>query len=149
MPGDLGAVRVPQGRLFHCALPGNAAAVSDGLRAVMASPLWQDLPAEFSAAAELVLAEVLNNVAEHAYADYPGEIELSLERVGGSVAVRIADRGKSMPRGTLPVGRAPDPADLPEGGFGWFLIRQLTRDLCYRRHDGWNLFTFRMDADAT
>jgi serine/threonine-protein kinase RsbW len=108
----------------------------------MQRPFWRALSAGFAQSAELVLAEVLNNVAEHAYADEPGDIELSLERREGSVAVRVADQGRSMPDRRLPLGEAPNPLDLPEGGFGWNLIRQLTDELCYRHHEGWNLLTF-------
>ncbi len=135
--------------LAHLRLPGDLEGVRDGLVRLMAHPLWADVPIEARPAAELVLAEALNNVAEHAYALRPGEIELSLERVVGAVAVRIADRGASMPLGILPAGIAPDPAALPEGGFGWHLIRSLTTDLCYRRHEGWNLLTFRLPDPET
>ena len=39
------------------------------------------------------------------------------------------------------------PQDLPEGGFGWFLIRSLTRDLTYLREDGYNMLCFCVDVD--
>jgi serine/threonine-protein kinase RsbW len=131
--------------LLHLTVQGDPAAVSNGLRRVMVLPFWAPLSADFAAGAELVLAEVLNNVAEHAYAGTAGEIEVSLERTASGIAVRVADRGQPMPDNRLPEGLAPDPRNLPEGGFGWHLIRTLTRDLSYRHYDGWNLFSFRMD----
>ena len=36
--------------------------------------------------------------------------------------------------------------DLPEGGFGWHLIRSLARDLAYVRRQDLNTFSFRVDA---
>ncbi|WP_280514091.1 hypothetical protein [Allosediminivita pacifica] len=38
----------------------------------------------------------------------------------------------------------PDPAGLPEGGFGWFLIHELARELAYRHDGGMNRLTFRL-----
>ncbi len=136
---------VPPPVLLHLTVQGDAVSVSDGLRRVMALPFWSPMSADFATSAELVLAEVLNNVAEHAYAGTSGEIEVSLERTAAGVAIRVADRGGPMPQNRLPEGAAPDPRDLQEGGFGWHLIRSLARDLTYRRLDGWNLFSFRID----
>jgi serine/threonine-protein kinase RsbW len=134
--------------LLHLTLRGDARSVSDGLRRVMALPFWSPMSADFATSAELVLAEVLNNVAEHAYAGTGGEIEVSLERTAAGIAVRVADQGHAMPQNRLPDGAAPDPVMLPEGGFGWHLIRALAHDLTYRRRDGWNLFSFRIHDPA-
>jgi len=93
---------------------------------------------------ELILAEALNNVAEHAYRDQPGPVELCVELRPSSLACRIADRGRPMPGGAAPNPPPPviEPPDtLPEGGFGWHIIRGLTRDLTYRRAKGWNTLT--------
>jgi serine/threonine-protein kinase RsbW len=54
-----------------------------------------------------------------------------------------------MPKDGLPEGRLvtlAETATLPEGGFGWFLIRTLSRDLDYRREGGRNLLSFRLDT---
>lgn len=32
--------------------------------------------------------------------------------------------------------------DIPEGGYGWFLIRSLTKDLAYHRINGTNHLSF-------
>ena len=92
---------------------------------------------------ELVLAEVLNNVAEHAYDPArPGWIGLSLDVGGGGARVCIHDLGTPMPAGRLPGGALPDPFTLPEGGFGWYLIQELTEHLDYGRCDGINRLSF-------
>ncbi|WGW04012.1 ATP-binding protein [Tropicibacter oceani] len=96
---------------------------------------------------ELVLAEALNNIVEHAYEErVDGEISLCLTLVGDRLDAQIEDRGHSMPGGDLPKGELTtldvSNADLPEGGFGWFLIRSMTDDLRYRRKEGVNYLSF-------
>lgn len=95
---------------------------------------------------ELVLAEVLNNIVEHAYADGPGLITLDLRVARGRLFCLLRDEGHPMPAGRLPHGLPPSialaQANLPEGGFGWFLIRRLTRDLRYDREPGCNRLSF-------
>lgn len=97
--------------------------------------------------AELVLAEVLNNVVEHAYGEAGGRVEVSLQKGPGGVQCLITDEGRAMPGGELPEGRLPggpeiNLSDLPEGGFGWHLIRSLSTDLTYARVDGQNRLSF-------
>ncbi len=85
---------------------------------------------------ELILAEALNNVVEHAYADAPGQVELSVERLQSGLSCRISDTGRPMPDGDAPDPPLPviaPPTDIPEGGFGWHIIRCLTTDLTYCR----------------
>lgn len=87
---------------------------------------------------ELVLAEVLNNVFEHAYHDRPdGWIELHVRVTPREIEMHLIDEGHAMPNLRLPTGTLPDAAvsldQLPEGGFGWHLIRSLTDRLSYRR----------------
>lgn len=103
---------------------------------------------------ELVLAEVLNNVVEHAYAGTAGgQVMLTAWPVAQGLAVRIEDEGRPMPDATLPSGRGPilgnTVNDLPEGGFGWFMIHTLTRDLAYRRIGSRNCLTLRLPLGAT
>ena len=101
---------------------------------------------------EIVLAEALNNVAEHAYP--PGKADkmrLIIRRRGKSLMVEIRDKGRPMPKGRAPVGNHPmtefDQHDsMPEGGYGWFLIRELVSDLVYDRHDDENFLVFRMSV---
>jgi len=101
--------------------------------------------------AEQVLAEVLNNVVEHAQADRPdGLIELAISRSGDSMICDVRDDGAPMPGLCLPAGDMAeidgDLQSLPEGGFGWYMIRTLTEDLNYERRDGCNHLHFRILA---
>lgn len=103
--------------------------------------------AEDIANAELILAEALNNVAEHAYADGAGPVELAVTIEQGGLACTIADRGRPMPQGMVPSPGLPviaPPDDLPEGGFGWHIIRCLATDLTYHRVQGQNRLSMRV-----
>lgn len=88
---------------------------------------------------QLVLAEVLNNIVEHAYppGGSGGTIHVGCHRAENGLHFRITDQGCAMPDGQTPLGRAQsvdvDLIDLPEGGFGWFLIHSLAKDVVYER----------------
>lgn len=120
-------------------------------------PALQDLRTRFEAAGlshetlgviELVMAEVLNNVAKHAYAGMPpGPVDLWAELRGDHMQITVCDDGRGMQGGQPPPGCLPAmgerSADLPEGGFGWFLIRDLTQSVAYTRKEGNNRLELR------
>ena len=106
---------------------------------------------------EIVLAEALNNIVEHAYdrAD-TGEIGLHVRLERTALVCTLTDRGATLPALQPPEGQLPEmgpcPENLPEGGFGWFLIRSLTRDIHYAREAGRNRLTLWLevpDPDGT
>lgn len=103
--------------------------------------------ADDRANAELILAEALNNICEHAYRGGGGPVELVIDMRSQGLDCVLRDRGHSLPGATLP-GRDPPPIDppdnLPDGGFGWHIIRCLASDICYRRAAGWNRLSFRV-----
>jgi serine/threonine-protein kinase RsbW len=113
-------------------------------------PVLAHADADTRETAELVLAEVLNNVAEHAYGGRRGQVWLRLRLSERGIVCRVADRGTGMPHGRLPdpAAQGPDPADLPQGGFGWPLIRMLTRGLRYRRVAGCNVVVFTVPRNS-
>lgn len=131
------------------AFPGNAIAVREALADTIAALRILDLAGEEYGTIELVLAEVLNNIVEHAYADnQDGMIELEIVPKPNGLCCKLRDGGHPMPDGNVPLGNLPPSKtiidDLPEGGFGWFLIRDLARDLQYTRSNGKNNLTFRI-----
>lgn len=97
---------------------------------------------------ELVLAEVLNNIVEHAYADRQrGSITMSAHLLQHALAVELTDNGAPMPKNHLPVGEhisKPAIYDLPEGGFGLQMIRALTEKLDYERDGEHNRLTIQI-----
>lgn len=124
--------------------------VRAGLREMMTCALVRDLGRDSLGTTELVLAEVLNNVVEHAYSAFPGVIEVEVQRAPDRLNFHISDMGLPMPGAEPPPGRLPDLTsfeDLPEGGFGWFLIRRLAQDLRYSRADGGNRLSFHVSVD--
>jgi serine/threonine-protein kinase RsbW len=130
-------------------IPARDLAVRDGLKILFNRLPLRELSEDDRGTVEIVLAEALNNIVEHAYASSQGDIEISLSLQANQLQVCIIDSGLPMPDGTLPTLQQPEPdpqRDLPEGGFGWFLIRSLSKDLSYRRDGPRNLLCFRLDT---
>lgn len=146
------AFGAPEGEvIFH--LP----ATNEGVRSGVLNA--SGLIAEYGAseddltAIELALAEVLNNVVEHAYeGTTDGEMELRIDNQAPHIFVRVIDTGRPMPKGRLPMGNAAD-AELEdfqqdEGGYGLYMIRQLARKLRYTREGHENHLAFRITLGA-
>lgn len=96
---------------------------------------------------QIVLAELLNNVVEHGQLKQNQDaISTKLDLLGGALVCEVRDKGCPFPGARLPCGklRAVEELerDLPEGGFGWSLIRMLTEGLEYYREDGGNCVRF-------
>ena len=138
---------------LHLVFQADALTVQQSLRQMLGQEPLAGLHADDRGTAELVLAEVLNNVAEHAYGDGGGTVSVSLARDPAGIRCRVVDQGRAMPGEVLPQGRLPGGPgtalmDLPEGGFGWHLIRSLCADLAYARVDGQNRLAFLLPIDG-
>ena len=102
--------------------------------------------------AQIALAEACNNIVKHAYpfdsVDTP-MIALDIAGDRGGLQIILRDRGGPMPEGRLPGPDLP-PLDLdnllelPEGGFGWPILRRMTCSLSLSRHNGQNILRFRL-----
>ncbi|MET4100938.1 serine/threonine-protein kinase RsbW [Roseovarius sp. MBR-78] len=135
---------------FHLRAGASEMSVRGLLSALRARLRAHGLPEAACGTVEIVLAEALNNIVEHAYAGTDrGEIRLHARLGPGKLICTLSDRGAALPAQGLPEGRLPEigPAQdtLPEGGFGWFLIRSLTRDIRYSRDAGGNRLTLSFD----
>lgn len=128
-------------------------ATNDGTRAAIQRILALIDDAAFSREdvnlLEIALAEVFNNIVEHAYRDVPGgTMEVFVARRDPGIHVTIWDEGAAMPAGRLPGGAPADPAleahEQAEGGYGLFMIRQLARKLRYERVGDRNRLSFRV-----
>lgn len=98
---------------------------------------------------ELITAEVLNNIVEHAYADRTdGRITFWCCQDSESLHLKFEDEGFAMPGNSIPESKKADTAvdlyDLPEGGFGWSMILESTNELAYRRDGQRNILTLRI-----
>ena len=96
---------------------------------------------------EIVLAEVTNNIVEHAYsAQSSGTITLSCIKRTTNIRFEVIDQGNMLPGGEIPSKQEHDLTidldNLPEGSFGWGLIRDMTMNLAYRRCEGQNILRF-------
>lgn len=134
-------------------IPANGRSVRHGLQTIRSGMSDLRLSHDDWSTVELVMAEVLNNIVEHAYsANDAGLIEAHLDYSKETLYCTVIDTGRSMPNGELPKGAqidlTCDIADLPEGGFGWFLIHHLTRDLNYARHANQNTLSFLLPFAA-
>lgn len=126
-----------------CASPP---AVRETLEAIM-QRFAPRLASDEAHALEQALAEALNNVVEHAYLGWPGGVvSVAITQRPGALACIIEDQGRPMPGFRPPEGRIADPApeirDLAEGGWGWGIIRSLTRELRYERTEWGNRLCF-------
>ena len=108
---------------------------------------------DLRARAQIALAEACNNIVEHAYTPPPPGVEavIAIDIAGdpAGLQITIRDKGRAMPEGPLPGRTLPefdpdDPANLPEGGFGWALLRGMTRSLSVSRQNGQNILRFRL-----
>jgi len=138
---------------FRITFPGKPLAVRSALAQMMKQLTALDLSDHDRGNIELVLAEAMNNIVEHAYIDTPdGMVELQITPAYNGLICHLRDGGVPMPEGKAP-NRPPaaldcDTEDLPEGGFGWFLIRDLAEDLNYTRISGKNLLSFRITVST-
>lgn len=148
-PVEAPADTLPFGGKLCVIFPAELMAVREALRQVVAALRAAKFIEEDLASVELVLAEVLNNVVLHAYAGSDdGMITVLVELQADGLMLRVEDDGAPMPPDGMPMGRPADASlDLlsqPEGGYGWFIIREVARDLRYVRVKSRNILTFRI-----
>lgn len=101
---------------------------------------------------EIVLVEAANNIVEHAYANTGrGVVRLGCTHGNGVVRFELSDCGRPLPGGEMPAKKQHDLSaemdDLPEGGFGWGLIRDMTAALSYSRDGARNVLRFAILAE--
>lgn len=136
--------------IFACSFTATQLDARSGISLVMERLRDFNLPEDRVGEVQIALAEAVNNVVEHAYAgEAAGDVRICCDLDREHLWIRISDAGPPFPDGKLPEG---NPADitgpletLPEGGFGWFLIRELTNNLHYERHDGSNRLSLCFD----
>lgn len=96
----------------------------------------------------IILAELLSNIARHGYAHDQGVIDLEIWLHENELRCRVSDFGQ--PFDPQMAGRVPpNPRLLCEGGYGWFLIRSLARAVTYCRSADKNCLTFWVPVGST
>ena len=90
----------------------------------------------------VVLEELFNNVALHAYKDQleAGTVRLAIKASQDYVELTVMDQGPPFDLTTYD-----DANRLQRGGAGIFLVKTLSSALAYRRENGWNIVTSVME----
>lgn len=153
--GDMADICTQPASDFRLSFPADPYSVRVALRASIAR-FRRCMTEEEAGSLEIVLGEALNNIVEHAYEDrHSGTVVLRISAGANGLRCRLLDRGRTLPGGVLPAGKVPElavdgpPEALPEGGFGWFLIHDLTRDLTYAHANGLNQLEFLLPLRGT
>jgi len=138
--------------IFAARFPATDAAVRSHLEALESRLRQSRVSSDRCNDLQIVLGEVLNNIVEHSIAGADdagaddGCIELAIRHDHGRLLVETRDAGRPLPPSLLTGADAPaidtDLDDMPEGGFGWFIIHTLVDDMMYERDDGRNLLSF-------
>jgi serine/threonine-protein kinase RsbW len=93
----------------------------------------------------LVLAEALNNVIEHAYGtETSGDIQIKGTLRAQTLSLQIVDKGRPFdgpPDEVILNTEVYELSEMPDGGFGWFLIKSLTEDIHFSRDGDKNKLT--------
>jgi serine/threonine-protein kinase RsbW len=94
---------------------------------------------------QLVLAEIMTNIARHAYPHLTGWISCTVALLDGRVECLVQDGGLAYDPAALGQ-ELPAPSLMAEGGYGWALIHALAQDLRYMRLDAGNQLRFQIIA---
>lgn len=140
--------------LISLHFPAHDAAVRGALLRVDATLREEGIGDDLRDRTQIALAEACNNIVEHAYPYERCEdpaITLDIASDRGGIQITLRDKGGPMPDGRLPAPDFPpldldDPLLLPEGGFGWPILRSMTRALSISRRNGQNILRFRLPA---
>jgi serine/threonine-protein kinase RsbW len=111
----------------------------------------ESIDPECSTDATLALAEALNNVVEHAYNwSEEGRIDMRLNLQDHLLTAQVTDQGQAFngPPAKKPMENRDevDLLDLPEGGFGWFMIHSLCTEINFVRKNNRNNLTLILPA---
>ena len=131
----------PLKRLTLPASPGSISAFSEFVRDGAAAA---GVDTQEFGKLELVLEEILINVARYAYTPETGAVEVSYVPAGPrKIRIEIADFGRVFnPLEADPPDLSRGLADRPIGGLGVFLVRSMVDSIDYRREQNRNVLSF-------
>jgi serine/threonine-protein kinase RsbW len=137
----------PVNRLILPAIPGSISALSEFVRGgAVAAGIAEDELVKL----DLVLEEILINVARYAYTPVTGAVEVAYALAGpGKLHVEIADYGRIFnPLTADPPDLSRGLADRPIGGLGVFLVKSMVDSIAYRREGDQNILSFKFPLDG-
>ncbi len=138
--------------MLDLTIHGDLRGVRRGLDRIATTLVGKGFDSDLRGTVEILLAEVMTNIVKHAYAHTDsGRIDVKLVADDAGLAFEISDTGAPLPGSAV---RAVEfdfintpVQDLPEGGFGWQLIRNIAENLNYERLEGRNRLSFRIPLD--
>lgn len=90
----------------------------------------------FTSDVELCVSEACTNAIKHGYSDRAGEmISLEFNLHPTKIVIKVRDKGKGFSLAEIP---PPDPAKLPDRGYGLFIIRAKMDHVNYVQEKGQN-----------
>lgn len=98
----------------------------------------------------LILEEIVTNVAHHGAGPEGAAVRVRVVRDGDLVRGEIRDTGAAFdPLARAPVDVAAGIDERPIGGLGIHLVRSLARDLAYAREGGENVLSFTLTLERS
>jgi serine/threonine-protein kinase RsbW len=125
-------------------LPATAESITPFREFVRAGAVQAGIEPQELEKLDLVLEEILINVARYAYAPQKGLVEVRYLPEGlGKLLVEVIDSGRVFnPLEADPPDLSRGLADRPIGGLGVFLIRSMVASIDYRRDADRNILSF-------
>ena len=132
-------------------LPASAGSISAFSEFVRGGAVAAGVAAHEFEKLDLVLEEILINVARYAYAPETGAVEVAYAPAGDrKLRVEIADFGRVFnPLEADPPDLSRGLADRPIGGLGVFLVRSMVDSIDYRRDQDRNILSFTFPPDGS
>lgn len=93
----------------------------------------------------LVVQELGVNIVEHGYQEKSGDMTLTVTVGMTSIIIDVIEQAPNVFVPPTEISM-PDPLDLPEGGWGLYLIYQIMDEVNYKSHNGtnsWHLIKYR------
>lgn len=137
-------------KLGRLALPATPESIAAFREFVHAGALAAGIAAGQLDQLDLVLEELLINVARYAYAPGSGVVEVGYWAAeAGKLRIEIIDSGRVFnPLAVDPPDLSRGLADRPIGGLGVFLVRSLVDSIDYRREEDRNILSFTFPGKA-
>jgi len=131
-------------------LPASAGSISALSEFVRGGAVAAGVAAKEFEKLDLILEEILINVARYAYTPETGVVEVAYTPAGSSkLRVEIADFGRVFnPLEVDPPDLSRGLADRPIGGLGVFLVRSMVDSISYRREEDRNILSFTFPIDG-
>lgn len=130
-------------------LPAVAESITPFREFVRAGALEAGILPEELEKLDLILEEILINVARYAYAPEKGVVEVVYSPHGaGRLRVEVIDSGRVFnPLAIIPPDLSGGLADRPIGGLGVFLVRSMANSIDYRRQADRNILSFTFPSE--